>query len=77
MSHSRNPARTRYCFRVRPHLPADWADWFDGYTFALLPDGATLLTSPPIDQAALHGALTVIRDLGLQLESVTPLVDDP
>jgi hypothetical protein len=71
------PTRTRYCFRVRSHLPSDWADWFDGYMLVLLPDGATLLTSPPIDQAALHGALIVIRDLGLHLESVTPLAADP
>jgi hypothetical protein len=66
------PARARYCLRVRGHLPPDWGDWFDGYTLEQTGDGATLLTSPLIDQAALYGTLSTLRDLGLALESVVP-----
>ncbi|HMQ32415.1 MAG TPA: hypothetical protein PKD53_16910 [Chloroflexaceae bacterium] len=68
----RAPAPARYCLRVRGHLPDDWRDWFDGYSLERTADGATRLISPPIDQAALHGALTVVRDLGLHLEAVVP-----
>jgi hypothetical protein len=67
------PNRLCYRIRVRGHLPPDWGDWFDGFTLVHTADDATLLTSPPLDQAALHGALATIRDLGLVLEEVVPL----
>jgi len=70
------PDRQRFRLRVRGQLPPDWGDWFDGFSLAYTPDGATLLTSPPIDQAALHGALATIRDLGLYLEAVIPVTPD-
>ena len=67
------PNRLCYRIRVRGLLPPDWGDWFDGFALAYTADGATLLTSPPLDQAALHGTLTTIRDLGLFLEEVLPI----
>jgi hypothetical protein len=71
------PTHLRFRLRVRGRLPHDWGDWFDGFSLAYTPDGATLLTSPPIDQAALHGALATIRNLGLFLEAVIPVTPDP
>jgi hypothetical protein len=65
--------RLRYQIRIHGLLPADWGDWLDGFTLAYTPDGATLLTSPPLDQAALHGALATVRDLGLFLEALVPV----
>lgn len=70
------PTHLRFRLRVRGRLPHDWGDWFDGFSLAYTPDGATLLISPPIDQAALHGALATIRDLGLFLEAVIPVTPD-
>ncbi|PDW00237.1 hypothetical protein [Candidatus Chloroploca asiatica] len=69
------PKATHLCYRirVRGHLPPDWGDWFDGFSLAHTADDATLLTSPLLDQAALHGALATIRDLGLFLEAVIPI----
>ena len=61
---------TIYQIRVQSHLGSDWADWFDGLTIALEDNGDTLLTGPVIDQAALHGLLKKVRDLGMPLLSV-------
>jgi hypothetical protein len=60
----------RYEIRVRGHLDGRWADWFEGLTFTHDNDGTTLLEGPLIDQAALHGVLNKIRDLGLPMISV-------
>ena len=60
----------RYEIRVRGHLDGRWADWFEGLTFTHDNDGTTLLAGPLIDQAALHGVLNKIRDLGLPMISV-------
>ena len=62
-----------YEIRVRGHLDARWASRFEGMTIMLAEDGDTLLTGPVIDQAALHGLLKKVRDLGLSLVSVRPL----
>ena len=59
-----------YQIRVKGHLGVDWADWFGGLTITLEDDGDTLLTGPVIDQAALHGLLKKVRDLGMTLVSV-------
>ncbi|WP_210480773.1 hypothetical protein [Naasia sp. SYSU D00948] len=62
-----------YAIRVRGHLDTRWADWFDGLTLTQEADGSTLLQGSIPDQAALHGVLHRVRDLGLPLVSVTPL----
>jgi len=59
-----------YQIRIRGHLDNQWTDWFDDLTITLEEDGNTLLTGPVIDQAALHGLLKKVRDLGLPLVSV-------
>ena len=61
---------TIYQIRVQSHLGSDWTDWFEGLTIALEDNGDTLLTGPVIDQAALHGLLKKVRDLGMPLLSV-------
>jgi hypothetical protein len=59
-----------YQIRIKGHLGPQWVDWFEGLTLTLEEDGDTLLTGPVIDQAALHGYLKKVRDLGLPLLSV-------
>src|SRR5215467_9895020 len=60
----------RYEIRLKGHLDDRWAGWFDGLTLTRDDDGTTLLTGPVVDQAALHGLLRRVRDLGLPLISV-------
>ncbi|WP_343424279.1 hypothetical protein [Candidatus Amarolinea dominans] len=59
-----------YQIRIKGHLSHQWTDWFEGLTITLEEDGNTLLTGPVIDQAALHGLLRKVRDLGMPLISV-------
>lgn len=61
---------TIYEIRVAGHLSPQWMDWFEGLTVSLEEDGNTLLTGSVADQAALHGLLKKIRDLGMILVSV-------
>ncbi len=56
--------------RIRGHLTDQWATWFDGLTITREDNGDTRLTGPVVDQAALHGLLRKVRDLGLPLVSV-------
>ena len=66
-----NRGRPRiYEIRIEGHLDHRWAGWFEGLTFALEDNGDTLLTGPVVDQAALHGLLRNVRDLGMPLVSV-------
>jgi hypothetical protein len=62
-----------YQIRIKGHLGAQWAGWFGGLTLTLEEDGDTLLTGPVVDQAALHGLLRKVRDLGMPLVSVNRL----
>ena len=63
-----------YQIRVRGHLSSEWTSWFGGLTVTLEDSGDTLLTGPVADQAALHGLLRKVRDLGMPLVSVNRLV---
>jgi hypothetical protein len=65
-----------YRIRLKGHLAAHWAEWFDGLTITLLDNGETLLAGPVIDQAALHGMLNHVRDLGLPLLAVDRVESD-
>lgn len=67
-----SPQSTIYKIRIKGHLDSQWTDWFEGLTITLQDNGETLLTGPVIDQAALHGLLKKIRDLGLTLISICP-----
>jgi len=66
----KEPTVTIYEIRIRGHLSDRWADRFEGMAFAHEGDGTTVLCGPLADQAALHGLLEGIRDLGLALVSV-------
>jgi hypothetical protein len=59
-----------YQIRLKGQLGRQWTDWFDGLTITLDEGGETLLTGPLADQAALHGLLKKVRDLGLTLISL-------
>ena len=60
-----------YQIRIKGHLGRQWTDWFGGLTLTLEDNGDTLLTGSVIDQAALHGLLRKVRDLGVPLLSVS------
>ena len=62
-----------YEIRLKGHLNDRWSERFEGLTITLEEDGNTLLTGPVIDQAALHGLLKKVRDLGMPLISVSPI----
>ena len=59
-----------YQIRIKGHLGRQWADWFGDVAITLEENGGTLLTCPLVDQAALHGLLKKVRDLGMPLISV-------
>ena len=68
-----DPGRpTIYQIRVKGHLGPQWTDWFEGLVISLEDNGETMLSGVVVDQAALHGLLRRIRDLGMPLVSVTP-----
>ena len=59
-----------YQIRIKGQLGRQWTDWFGGLTITLEDNGETLLTGSVVDQAALHGVLKKVRDLGMPLISV-------
>lgn len=77
MSRQRNPKTNPhqpvvYQIRIKGHLSPGWTDWSEGLPLTL-EGGDTLLTGPVADQAALHGLLKKVRDLGIPLISVSPV----
>ena len=62
-----------YEIHLKGHLDARWTGWFDGFTITLTENGETILTGSVADQAALHGLLKKVRDLGLPLLSINPI----
>jgi hypothetical protein len=66
-------APTIYQIRIKGHLGSQWTDWFGGLAITLEENGDTLVTGPVVDQAALHGLLRKVRDLGMPLLSVIRL----
>jgi hypothetical protein len=62
-----------YEIRIKGHLDAQWTAWFDGLTITLEENGNTLLSGLVADQAALHGLLKKVRDLGMPLVSVVQI----
>jgi hypothetical protein len=65
----------QYEIRVGGRLPSRWAAWFDGLTVTAETDGTTAIRGPVADQAALHGLLARVRDVGLPLVSLARLPD--
>jgi hypothetical protein len=75
MANERNPNTDPrqaliYQIRIQGHLSSEWTDWFEGLSISLEDNGETLLSGPVVDQAALHGLLRKVRDLGMVLLSV-------
>ncbi len=71
------PEAGRYQIRLTGHLDAHWASWFDGLTVSREDDGTTVISGLVADQAALHGLLQRVRDLGLPLVSVSRVEPQP
>jgi hypothetical protein len=67
------PAPPQYVIRIQGHLDARWATWFEGLTLVNEADGTTTISGPIVDQAALHGLLQRLRDVGIPLISLTPV----
>jgi hypothetical protein len=65
-----------YAIRIAGQLGAEWAAWFDGLAITPEANGDTLLTGAVADQAALHGLLRRVRDLGLTLLALNLIVED-
>jgi hypothetical protein len=72
-----DPDAGHYEIRFAGHLDPRWATWFDGMTPRQASDGTTVIRGPVADQAALHGLLQRVRDLGIPLVSVARVDPDP
>ncbi len=67
----RSDEATEYEIRVKGHLDARWSAWFDGLSLTMESDGTTVIAGRVVDQAALHGLLQRLRDVGMPLISIT------
>lgn len=67
---------TVYQIKIKGYLDSEWSDWFEGLAVTQAEGGDTLLTGPVVDDAALHGLLKKVRDLGLPLISVNRIEAD-
>jgi hypothetical protein len=67
---------TYYHIRLQSHLDPSWSEWFNGLTISNEANGETVLRGPLLDQAALHGVLIKILDLGLPLLAVNTVASD-
>ena len=66
-----DPDQPMIChIRIKGHLGPHWSSWFEGLAMTLEDNGETLLTGLLVDQAALHGLMRKVRDLGIPLLSV-------
>ena len=65
-----------YAIRLKGHLDSRWAAWFDGLSLTHDSDGTTVISGPVLDQAALHGLLQRVRDVGIPLVSVAQIDPD-
>jgi hypothetical protein len=65
-----------YQIRIAGQIDARWSEWFEGLTITF-DGGDTIITGPVVDQAALHGLLKRVRDLGMPLVSVSPVEPGP
>ena len=72
MSNENTNTQSDYHIKIRGSLDARWQNWFDDLTITLTDDGDTILSGVIVDQAALHGVLKKISNLGLTLISVNP-----
>ena len=72
MSNENNNKQSNYHIKIRGPLDDNWQHWFDGLTITLTDDGDTILSGVIVDQAALHGVIKKISNLGLTLISVNP-----
>lgn len=71
VQHNPDDGRPMVCeIRIGGHLGQQWSEWFNGLTIVLEEDGNTRLSGAVVDQAALHGILKRVRDLGMPLLSV-------
>jgi hypothetical protein len=68
---------TRYEIRLKGRLDVDWAEWLGALSLTHTADGTTVLAGPLPDQAALHGLLQRLRDLGVTLIAINVREDDP
>jgi len=68
-----HPGGQHYEIRVEGHLGSRWSAWFDGFSLRTADDGTTVMVGPVADQAALHGLLQKLRDVGITLVSLTQI----
>ena len=76
-SHDDRHEARRYEIRLKGRLDSSWAEWLGGMSLTHASDGTTVLVGPVVDQAALHGLLQKLRDLGITLISVNEDEIDP